>query len=453
MPARIRARRAPLRPRPCLITLMRRPRLLLVCLAAAAAAALLPAAASARAAFRARCIPGKASSPMCTWWSARATFIADGDTIDARIPGAGTKPIRFIGINAMELQRYSKHPTRRRGDCHGLEATAVVERYIRASRFKIRLAAQHRGSKSGHRLRRSVWVRSGGRWKDLARIEIAAGQALWLDNGDEYAHNLEYARLAAQAIAARRNLYDPAFCGAGPDQDLPLSVTVNWDADGSDGSNLDGEWVDVRNGGDRPLSLAGWFVRDSFLRYSSAQGVKVPGFPFPPSAVVPAHGGVRVYAGCGSDTARAFHWCQPDSVFENATGAPRHSGDGAYLFDPQRDLRAAFLYPCVVACADRLTGTVRISVHPNRPESVSLTNTGRAAVDLGDHALKLRNHGRAGQFVFSIVFPLGSMLAAGATAQVAPPKDNAFSDHGGVVELRSLTDIAVACDAWGFGRC
>ena len=253
--------------------------------------------------------------------------------------------IRLTGINAMELQRYSKYPERRRGDCHAREATALIERYIRAARFRVRLAAQRASSRSGRRLRRSVWVRSGGRWRDLAQLELAAGHALWLPAADEWAHNLEYGRLGAAALAAQRNLYDPDFCGAGPDQDLPVSIVVNWDADGSDEGNLNGEYVDIRNGGARPLSLAGWFFRDSFLRYD--RGRRTPGFAFPPSAVVPAGGSLRLRMGCGTNTARELHWCLDGTAFENVTGGPRHVGDGGYLFDPQRDLRASFLYPCL----------------------------------------------------------------------------------------------------------
>lgn len=405
----------------------------------------------APAAYRAKCVPGEAGSPTCTWWDAKVTFVADGDTVDVRIRGGREQHVRLTGINAMELRRYSKYAGRRRGDCHGVEATALIERYIQRSRFKVRLAAQRASSRSGRRLRRSVWVRTGGRWRDLARLELAAGQALWLPASDEWAHNREYAELASKAIAAQRNLYDPDFCGAGPDQDLPVGLAVNWDADGDDERNLDGEWVDIRNGGRRPLSLGGWFFRDSFLRYDAAR--RAPGYVFPASAVVPAGGSVRLRMGCGSDTARELHWCRADSVFENVTGGPRHVGDGGYLFDPQRDLRASALYPCVVACRDPLAGRVRVTVHPGEPESISVTNTGDAVVDLVDHTIKLRNRGRPGQYVFGEVFGPGTFLAPGRTLRRQPPHANGLSDRGGVVELRTLTDVRTDCADWGFGRC
>jgi endonuclease YncB( thermonuclease family) len=422
-PAQLRARRG-------ILTKVRR--LLLSTLLAAAL--LLPA--SAQAAHRAPCTPGATGGPTCTWWDAKVTFIADGDTIDARIEGGAVKPIRFVGINAMELTRYSKYPSRRRGACHGLEATALIERAIKRSHLRVRLAAQHASSRSGHRLRRSVWVRYGGRWRDLARMQLTAGQALWLPNKGESAHDHEYARLASAAIAAQRNLYDPDFCGAGPDQDLPLSVVVNWDADGNDEANIDGEWADVRNAGSRPLSLKGWRFRDSALR----------SYAFPASASVPAHGAIRLRMGCGSDTSSVLHWCQKASVFENA-------GDGGYLYDPDGDVRASFLYPCALDCTDPLSGRVRVEVHPGTPESIEVVNTGATPADVSDHVLKLRNHGRAGQYVFGIPLAAGTVIAPGDTLTVRPPHADALANNGGVVELRTLTDVFTACAAWGFGRC
>src|SRR3954447_14176032 len=112
---------------------------------AVAAALLMPAAAAAKSG---PCVSGS-SQPRCNFTNARVTFIADGDTIRVRAAGKrAVKTIRFTGINAMELHRYSKYANRRRGECHGVEATAVIERYIKRAHNKVRLADQRDDSRS-----------------------------------------------------------------------------------------------------------------------------------------------------------------------------------------------------------------------------------------------------------------------------------------------------------------
>jgi endonuclease YncB( thermonuclease family) len=444
---------------------MRRLRLGLSCLPLAVGLLLAASAGSAEATFKAPCVEG-AASPKCTFWDARATFIADGDTIKAVVDGS-ERLVRFTGINAMELHHYSKYASRRRGECHGLAATALVERYIKHSHWRIRLAAQRASSQSGarHRLRRSVWVKVAGRWRDLAKLEMEAGLALWLPNGTEWAHNREYHALAEQARLALRGLYDPTTCGVGPDQDLPISLSLNWDADGNDSHNTNGEWVDIRNGGTRPLSLGGWWFRDSWLKYDAHRR---PGYGFPAGTVVPAGGSIRLHMGRGQNTATEFHWGQHTDVFENVSTDRRHLGDGGYLFDPQGDLRASQIYACTVACQDPLAGVVQIRVHPKTPESIDIVNAGAGWVDLGDHILKLRFLHKRDAFIFGYPFPPGTLLAPGESMHVVPGGSRALNsahvvhlargsyvlaDGGGQLTLRTMTDDVTACASWGRGRC
>lgn len=409
---------------------------------------LLSFPATAAAEWRAPCTPGKPDRPTCTWWNAKVTFVADGDTVRAAVHGVGVRDIRFTGINAMELSVYSHRASRRRGDCHGVAATNLVDRLVSRTHGRVRLAAQSASSASGRRLRRSVWVQSGGRLVDVAALELQQGHALWLPNGVEFAHNREYATLAAQAAAAQRNLYDPDACGAGPDDDVPLTVTANWDADSNDERNLNGEWVDVRNRGARPVSLAGWFVRDSWLRRDA--GRREPGHVFGTGTVVGPGQTLRLRVGCGSDSVLEQHWCQRGSVFENVTDTPRNLGDGAYLFDPDGDLRASFIYPCLTGCADPAAGRVKLVAHPSRPEAMVVLNTSADPVDLSGHVLKYRNRGKANSYVFAK--DLGSVLEPGRSIRWTPDTDR-FADAGGVVELRTLDDVLTDCVSWGSFRC
>ena len=421
------------------------------------------AAADTAGAERAPCAEG-AKRPSCRFQNARVAFIADGDTIRVRL-GGRLRNVRFTGINAMELSRYSKYPSRRRGACHGLEATAFVERAIKRSKWRVRLAAQKLSSRAERRLRRSVWVKQGGRWRDLAKLELQAGLALWLPNHVENAHNREYAVLAQRAAAAGKALYDPDGCGAGPDQDLPISVTVNWDADGNDAANLNGEWVDIHNGGGRELRLGGWWVRDSFLRFGRD---RTPGHRLPASTVVPAGETLRLRVGCGAAGTLEQHWCLKESAFENVTGGSGAMGDGAYLFDPQGDLRAWEIYPCRVACSDPLAGKVALTVQPRGRESISIANAGGGPVDLSGHVLKLHDAGKPDQFVFGYPFKAGTVLQPFETMVLDPggdPSDDTrlrrhagrgtfvLADGRGVVSLRTTDDLTTACEAWGEASC
>jgi micrococcal nuclease len=448
---------------------MRRITLLLAAVLAGIIA--LGAAATANAQSKVPCIPGT-SAPLCHVQTGKATFISDGDTIEVDIAGDGTgasKSIRFIGINAMELSRYSKYADRRRGVCHGLEAAALVEGYVKRSRWRVRLLSQAPNPTTGHRLRRSVFVKVGGKWTDLAKIVISEGHALWLPNGGEWAHNREYHLLAEQAAAAQKNLWNPAGCGVGPSPDAQLGVSVNWDADGDDNKNLNGEWVDIRNFGAAPVSLAGWWVRDSYLLYNKNH---VPGFEFPSYAVIEPGGKARVHMGCGLNTPAnpsTFYWCQPDTIFENVSWDRKAAGDGAYLFDPRGNLRKPGMYPCLSNCSDPLAGKVKLRAQPiGLDEMFTIQNLTDVPLDLDGYIVKLHLDGRNDRFIFGYTLGGDSTLAPGETLELhlqGPSSRNsrlakhlgrnqyALKDSGNKVSLRTTSDIVVDCDAWGNSRC
>lgn len=291
--------------------------------------ALAPAAAEARSG---PCLPG-GDGPRCTFWKARVIHVHDGDTMEVRSRGR-VFLVRLTGIQAMEMTVYSGTRSRRRGECHAVAATNRLESLVRAGRRRVRLAAQDPRSRSGRRWRRSVAVRRGGGWRDAGEILVREGHALWLNNSVEWAWNRRYAQAAEDAAAAGRNLWDGDACGAGPSAGADIALEVNWDADGADGDNINGEWIRVVNRGGRDLPLGGWWVRDSALRR----------FRFPAWATAPAGGSVTVRVGRGQAAGTEFHWGLDEAIFENAKSDGRGVGDGGYLFDPDGDLRAFGMY-------------------------------------------------------------------------------------------------------------
>jgi micrococcal nuclease len=418
---------------------------------------------AASAATRGPCRPG-GEGRGCLHWTGKVTLIADGDTLRIDIAGDGTsrpRQVRFVGINAMEQTRYSNAVRKRRGACHALEATAIVDRYVRRAKWRVELVAQRASSRTGHRIRRQVWVRSDGRWQDLSVLVLQQGLALWLPNDDEWAPNRELHELAEEARAAQQGLYDPDACRSGPDQDVPLTLWVNWDGNGN--RELGDEWVQINNPSARPVSLAGWWFRDSWL---NTDGAGVPGYAFPAGTTIPAAGSIRLNVGCGTNTATAFFWCQTSTAFENASHDRRDVGDGGYLFDRDGDLRASMIYPCALSCTDALQDRVQLRVRPQAPESISVSNVSAEPFSLEGYQLKLHHPENRGIFMLAYSFGREPVLQPGDTLDLLleqranDPLERAWPvgpfklrDREGAASLRTFTDIVIACDAWGAGRC
>jgi endonuclease YncB( thermonuclease family) len=422
-----------------------------ISLLALLAAALLPAAAGAKTR---KCLL-RASGPQCYAWNGKVTFVADGDTLYVDIAGDGTtagRPVRITGINAMEQTTYTSRASARRGDCHAVEATARLEQILRRGRMRVRLLAQDPASRSGRRLRRSVAVRYGGRWRDVARILISEGHALWLPNRREHVWNREYSVLAGRAAQLRRNLWDPDYCAFGPSQEHPLQMWVNWDADGNDNFDPNGEWVRIKNlDPANPMPLGGWWIRDSALRK----------YTFPSWATVPAGGEITLYDGRGETNHTDFYWGLRFPAFENVTNDERGMGDGAYLFDPEGDLRLSMTYPCRENCTDPNRGSLELSAQPRGREAVQIINRGGLPVDLEPYRLTSRPHGYS--------FAPGSVLNPGETMRVRlweswddedgplvrywPTNGPILNNDRDSVQLRRYDDVVVACTAWGDYGC
>jgi endonuclease YncB( thermonuclease family) len=394
------------------------------------------------------CVPGT-EEPICQFELGGVTFVADGDTIDVDLADDGTATpvrVRITGIQAMEQSVYSHDPAKRRGDCHALEATARLEELIRGSNGVVRLASQHADSRSKARLLRSVQVLVGGQWQDVGRILVSEGHALWLASGSEWAWNRTLSQLSQQAARAGVGLWSTTYCGAGPD--AALRLWVHWDADGNDTVNYDDEWVRIQNlDTTAPVSLDGWWLRDSGLRR----------FTFPAGTVVDP--GATVTVRVGAANAPDLGWNLTQSVFDNATSDERAIGDGAYLFDPEGDLRAWQVYPCREACTDAAAGAFDITVTPSGRETIALRNTSEASIALDGYEIATAAHTYA--FRDAVVGPGETLrLRVGGS----PGDDSRLERHwgssdpllrdgGDAVRLMTFDSIVIACASWGSGRC
>jgi endonuclease YncB( thermonuclease family) len=405
-------------------------------------------------AYSAPCGTGVAA-PTCQFWTGKVTFIGDGDTLSVDIDGDGTKKpvrVRLTGVNAMEESVYTNVPEDRLGDCHAGEATARLEYLVKQAKGRVRLAAQDPTNTSRGRLRRAVAVMIHGKYRDVGRTLIVEGHALPLPTGDEWAWNVSYGVLAERAAAAHENLWDPTFCGAGPEELAALKVWANWDAPGNDRRNPNGEWVKIRNlDAVNPVALGGWWVRDSGLRR----------YTFPEGTTVPPASVLTVHVGEGVDAPGELFWNLTRGVFDNAPHNGKGEGDGAYLFDPEGDLRNYLMYPCRRNCTDPLENAVKVSAAYRRSrEYVTFENVSPGPIDLEGYRVDSKPYGYT--IGADSVLQPGEQLrlnVEGDPAEDTHLEKNWDLDHailaggGDRVRLQTLTDIVVGCDAWGSASC
>ena len=398
-------------------------------------------------------IPAATPAAAVTTWTGKVLRVFDGDTFEVKLGNGKIRRVRMTGIQAMELSDYE----RKVGDCHAPEAELALRRIILGK--TVRLKAVRASSLSYGRDIRYVEIKRAGKWRDVNLMMLKAGHALWAAHEVENLYGRKYQVAAVRAANRGTNLWDTDYCKAGPAQAANLKMWVNWDAEGADNSNINGEWVKIRN--THPtltVPVGGWIVRDSSLRNYGF-------FKFPGGAAIAPGETVTVHVGSGANRHPTYYWNMGITLFENVTATP-HVGDGAYLLDRDGDLRSWFMYPCVVGCTDPNAGNLKLAVNwdaerddANNPngEWVDVRNTGLLPIDLEPYLIK------AGD---AYSYPLDGLLLPATTLRLhigrGPDTDilrhwnkpeAILPNNGGKVELRTYTNVRLDCYRWGSAAC
>jgi endonuclease YncB( thermonuclease family) len=394
----------------------------------------------------------RGSSTSVIWDSATTSGLIDhtidGDTVAVRVEGDPpdvTPPhVRNAGIQTMET-----------GDCHAAEATSAMKSLVTGR--AVRMTINDPAASSLGRPVRYLDVQTSTGWTDPQLSQLRGGHALPVVNGGDPTRWRAYFTAAQQAAREGRNLWDTDYCAAGPAQSTPLRLWVNWDGNGNEGADPNTEYVRVLNPGSTVLGIGGWAVR------TGGQD----SYTFPSTARVPAGGTLTLRVGTGTNTTTTFHWGWSVPKFANANLATNAYGSGAYLFDPEGDLRAWSIYPCLTACSDPLTGKVSLAVHPDASgvdadnvngEYVRLSPAGTSRVDLSYKVLSANG--------YTYELPRGTVVEPGETLTVHVGQGSSsrlrqfwgntrpvLANAGGALELRTPDSIRLACRAWGTGRC
>ncbi len=388
-----------------------------------------------------------------------AAMVVDGDTI--RFSHSRNRltdsyqSIRLLGVQAPE-----KSPGA--SGCEGPSAHEYLRDAIEGKPVVLASAGDSRSSIRNRRLR-TVYVQQGdGSWVDASALMLSAGLGQWMPKKFEPVHNLQYRNLFDAARARGVNMWDPQFCGQGPEANLRLVIQP--DPVGDDAQNINDEYVAIVNDGTNRVDLSRWIMRDGSLEW----------LRLPAGTAVDPGGVLTIRSGSGQNTASSVYWGRRAPVWANFTTARGTRtkfgfiGDGAYLLDPRGNVRASKVYPCLDGCADPARGALRIArVNYDPPgderrkpnsESITMKNTGAVALSLFGYEL------RAGGFGYE--FGPHDALAPGQrlTIRLGTGQSTAAERHLGLgraalansgdrILLRSFDGAPLDCKAWGRVKC
>lgn len=249
-------------------------------------------------------------------WRERGTVAAvvDGDTFDLRV-GTTVQRVRINGIQAPESSW-----------CGGREAKKALKRILPVG-TAVRLASikAESGNAPGGvwRIKRTVHVKKGKQWVDIAPQLLTAGLVFPFPFIGEKAHNDEYLALGLGASRREVGLYHPEACGRAHDgagDHLTLQIVPD-----GPGHGADSEFALVYNGSDSDVDLKGWMIQDTS---------PLNAFFFPKGAKVRADDYVVVFSSTGK-RGRAPDGSKDSRYFYAGTG-PRWNNtttDIAFLFD------------------------------------------------------------------------------------------------------------------------
>lgn len=246
------------------------------------------------------------------WSAGEVADVVDGDTFHVRLDDGPEETVRLIGTNSPEG-----------GECYAAEATAGLRDLILGGPVHLEPDTSDRDQFG--RLLRYVWTPDG---VFVNASTVAQGLAIARDYPPDTARSAELHAAQERAQASGAGLWAPDACGESVPADVQIAH-VEYDAPGDDNINQNGEWVEISNGDDVAVDLTGWVLKDE----SASHRYRFPdGFTLNPGATV------RVFTGCGQDTADALFWCVSGSAVWN------NSGDTAFLLDPDGNIVYSHAY-------------------------------------------------------------------------------------------------------------
>ena len=263
-------------------------------------------------------------------FTAEVSRVFDGETIRVLLHTGTVETVRYLGVDA---------PAPTPSECFGPEATLYNRDLVINRTVWLELDAQERDEQGN--LLAYVYLDPQG----LAMVNailiaqgLARAQVTFEDSGQSLRYGALFAELEAEAQRARRGLWgacptipeptpppeqppgpepppptEPPGPEPSPGGERPQVVIerIHYDAEGDDNQNKNGEWVVLR--AQQTVDMTGWTLADEL----GDRGINSHIFAFPEGFQLATSQRVKIFTGCGTNTATELFWCARTQIWDN----------------------------------------------------------------------------------------------------------------------------------------
>lgn len=256
--------------------------------------------------------------------------VIDGDTMDVEFANGSTERVRLLGVDTPEVYTQVS-PEEWAGVPDTPAGRACLENWgDRASQYAteelagetVTLVVDPKSDVRGSYGRLLAYLAYDGTTFNQRLLET--GHARMYDS--RFSRRDEFAAIERAAMENETGAWSCRSPTEGADGDTPISIRVHPDADGTDGDNLNDEYVTVRNAGDTTLDLDGWTLSDA-----AGHTYEFGGLTLAPGD------SVAIHTGSGTDTETDVYWGSNKPIWNN-------DGDTVIVQDESGDIVAQTRY-------------------------------------------------------------------------------------------------------------
>jgi micrococcal nuclease len=224
--------------------------------------------------------------------------VIDGDTIELE----GGQHVRFLEINTPE-----------KGMKWSAEATAFTENAVSGGVYLTRDSEDE--DKYGRLLR---YVFTDDSFVNAELVQQGLATVFIVGNDTKYADLMKC--LEIEAKANKKGIWS-SF------NNYNITLFVNYDAEGSDTENMNGEYVVITNNGNKAIDMTNWSIKDEATHIYTFENIELN-----------TKDNLTLYTGSGQNLETELYWNSKDPIWNN-------DGDTAFLFDENGDLIVSISFP------------------------------------------------------------------------------------------------------------